>query len=256
MLRAIKNWFKQRIIKQSKVTEEEWQLAFNRLPILKNMSAEERQRLRELCILFMHAKTFEGAQGQDITLHMRLLISLQACLPILNLALSCYDNFVSVIIYPAGFITRRSVTDEYGLVHDEQSHLTGESWQRGPVILAWDEAQTAGEIDGENLVIHEFAHKLDMQNGVANGYPPLHANMHNHDWVNAFTAGYEHFKHHCHGHHLHGINCYGATSPAEFFAVFSEVFFERPDVLRKHYPDIYEQLELYYRQKPLLRLHS
>ena len=256
MLHTIKNWLNQRIIKQSRVSEEEWQQAFNRLPILKNMSAEELLRLRKLSILFMHDKTFEGAQGQTITSQMCLLISLQACLPILNLGLSCYDNFVSIIVYPAGFITRRSVTDEFGLVHDEKSHLTGESWQRGPVILAWDEAQIAGEIDGENLVIHEFAHKLDMQNGVANGYPPLHANMQNHDWVKAFTIGYEHFKNNCHDNHLHGINCYGATSPAEFFAVFSEIFFERPEVLQKHYPDIHHQLVLYYLQDPLLRFNS
>lgn len=122
------------------------------------------------------------------------------------------------------------------------------------MILAWDDSEIAGEVDGKNLVIHEFAHKLDMQNGVANGFPPLHSNMRVNDWVKAFTKGYDHFERKCNGDQLYGISCYAATSPAEFFAVFSEVFFERPAVLKKHYSDIHDLLEQYYRQTPIFRL--
>ena len=151
-------------------------------------------------------------------------------------------------------VTKRSITDENGIVHYEQSNLLGEAWQQGPVILAWDEVETAGNIDGQNLVIHEFAHKLDMLNGVANGFPPLNFAMKRKHWVKAFSEGFEHFKKKCSKEELYEISCYAATSPAEFFAVLSEVFFERPAIINKYYPDIYKQLSLYYRQSPINRL--
>ena len=255
MFTFIKNWLNRRIINSSSMTQDDWDEAFSYLPLLKDFSAAEIKKLKELTILFMHHKSFEGARGLLVTPIMQRVISLQACLPILNLGLERYQNFITIIIYPSGFITSRMVTDKNGVVDNDRVHTTGEAWIRGPVILAWDDAEIAGKIDGHNLVIHEFAHKLDMQNGAANGYPPLHSNMRVNDWVNAFTKGYEHFKHKCHADKLHGISCYGATSPAEFFAVFSEVFFERPAILKKQYPDIHNLLELYYRQTPITRLH-
>lgn len=254
MFTFIKNWLNRRIIQRSNIAPQEWARTFTYLPLLKGLSTDDLHRLKELSILFMHHKTFVGAKGLNVSPIMQRIISLQACLPILNLGLACYDNFITIIIYPSGFITLRSVTDENGVVDNDKSHTTGEAWLRGPVILAWDDSLTAGKIDGENLVIHEFAHKLDIQNGAANGFPPLHANMRIHDWVTAFTNGFEHFKQKCNGDNLYGISCYGTTSPAEFFAVFSETFFERPAILKKHYPDIHNLLEQYYRQSPLLRL--
>jgi Mlc titration factor MtfA (ptsG expression regulator) len=202
----------------------------------------------------MHYKTFEAAQGLLLTQEMILHIALQACLPILHLDLSSYDGWVSVIVYPEQFLPRHRFMDEAGVMHEDASGLEGEAWLRGPVILGWQDAIDAGEIDGHNLVIHEFAHKLDMQNGVANGYPPLHADMVRDEWVEAFSDAFAHFQRHCHGRALHGIDCYAATSPAEFFAVLSEVFFERPELISRHYPRVYQQLCLYYRQGPLLRL--
>lgn len=254
MFNFLHNWYRRRIISRSTITEEEWGDAFNALPLLVGLSNEEQQRLRDLAILFLHDKVFEGAAGLTVTRPMALLIALQACLPILNLGLQSYDGWVSVIVYPAGFAPERETIDEAGVVHRGQSHLSGEAWQRGPVIIAWDDAETAGVIDGHNLVIHEFVHKLDMQNGVANGFPPLHAGMSVKEWVTAFTDGFAHFQHHCEHGRLHGFDCYAATSPAEFFAVFSELFFERPALLRQHYATIYELLCQYYRQDPSLRL--
>lgn len=140
------------------------------------------------------------------------------------------------------------------MTHHVQSNLAGESWLRGPVVLSWDETERAGIIDGSNLVIHEFAHKLDMQNGVANGFPLLHADMVATAWAEAFSAGFEDFTHKCSKGEAMGIDCYGASSPAEYFAVLSEVFFERPDILRQHYAAVYEQLRQYYRQDTLARL--
>ena len=254
MFKLVRNWLNRRIIKRSTITHKEWALAFASLPLLEGLSNDELGRLQKLAILFMHHKVFEGAHGLEVSQHMALIITLQACLPILNLGLAGYDGWVSVIVYPAGFKPERTITDEYGVVHRVASDLSGESWQRGPVVLAWNEVETAGVIDGHNLVVHEFAHKLDMQNGVANGFPPLHAGMNVDEWIKAFTDGFEHFQHECNTGKSNSIDCYGATSPAEFFAVLSEVFFERPALLNHHYSAIYEQLRQYYRQDTLIRL--
>jgi len=254
IFKLIQNWRNRRIIKRSSISPEQWTLAISALPLLEGLSNEELKRLQELVILFLYNKVFEGAHGLQVSQHMALLISLQACLPILNLGMTGYNGWTSVIVYPAGFSPERVVTDEFGVVHHTQSDLSGEAWQRGPVVLAWNEVETAGIIDGQNLVVHEFAHKLDMQNGVANGFPPLHAGMRVDDWIKAFTDGFEHFQYQCETGRSHDINCYGATSPAEFFAVLSEVFFERPAVINHHYSSIYEQLRQYYRQDTMMRL--
>lgn len=251
---SIRHWLKRSIINRNPVSPEEWRQAYAALPLLMGLSDNELQRLRELAILLMHSKSFEGVQGLVLTRPMILHISLQACLPILNLGLTAYDGWVSVIVYPAAFIPRRSYTDEAGVVHEGRSILTGESWQRGPVILAWHDVEEAGAIDGRNVVIHEFAHKLDMLNGVANGFPPLHSGMKVDVWVETFTTAFQDFQQHCHELTYHQIDCYAATSPPEFFAVFSEVFFERPSLLKQYYPAVYEQLCQYYLQDPVTRL--
>lgn len=254
MFDSIRHWFNRRIINRSTITPDEWKRAFAALPLLKGLSEDELQRLKELAILLMHAKSFAGAQGLVLSRPMIMHIALQACLPILNFDLNAYDGWVSVIVYPAAFIPKRSFTDEMGIVHEGRSVLAGEAWQRGPVILGWHDVESAGEIDGHNVVIHEFAHKLDMLNGTANGFPPLHSWMEVEEWVEAFAAAFQDFQQHCHKLDYHQIDCYAATSPPEFFAVFTEVFFERPALLKQHYPAVYEQLRLYYRQDPATRL--
>ena len=249
-----KNRRNDRVIKSSTITQQQWDEAYLSLPLLNGLSVEENKNLKELSILFMHNKTFEGAQGFAITPKVLLTISLQACLPILNLGLDCYKSFSTIIVYPSGFKTNRKVMGENGVVDYDRTHLLGESWLQGPVILSWSDSETAGEIDGSNLVIHEFVHKLDMQNGVANGFPPLHKNMRLNDWVSTFTKAFEYFERKCTGNNFHGIDCYAATSPAEFFSVFSEVFFERPDRIEKYFPEVHILLELYYLQTPIHRL--
>jgi Mlc titration factor MtfA (ptsG expression regulator) len=186
---------------------------------------------------------------------MALIVTLQACLPVLALGLDSYSGWSTIIVYPSGFAPQRVVRDEYGVEHHTQDHLSGEAWQRGPVILAWDKTEYAGYVDGCNLVIHEFAHKLDMQNGVANGFPPMHPDMDRAAWTRAFSTGFEDFQRRCARGEDIGIDHYAASSPAEFFAVLSEIFFERPDLLRRHYGAVFEQMKRYYRQDPLPRLH-
>jgi Mlc titration factor MtfA (ptsG expression regulator) len=254
MFNSIRQWFNRRIINRSTITPEEWQQAFAALPILQGFSDDELQRLKELAILLMHEKSFTGAQGLVLTQSMIMHIALQACLPILNLGISSYSGWATVIVYPAAFIPQRTVTDEAGVVHEERSVLAGEAWQRGPVVLAWHSVESAGEIDGSNVVIHEFAHKLDMLNGVANGFPPLHSGVETEGWVETFSAAFHNFQQQCDRLGYHKIDCYAASSPPEFFAVFTEVFFEQPELLKQHYADVYEQLSLYYKQDPAARL--
>ena len=254
MFDSIRHWLNRRTINRSTITPEEWRQAFAALPLLQGLSEDELQRLKELAILLMHDKSFEGAQGLVLSRPMILHIALQACLPILNLGLNAYDGWATVIVYPAAFIPKRSFTDEMGVVHEGRSVLAGEAWQRGPLILAWHTVESAGELDGSNVVIHEFAHKLDMQNGVANGFPPLHSGMKSEGWVGVFTAAFEDFQKHCDKLNYQKIDCYAATSPPEFFAVFTEVFFEQPELMKQHYPDVYEQLSSYFLQDPAARL--
>lgn len=244
------------IIKNSKITREQWDEAYHQLSFLRGLNVEEKQSLEELCLLFMHHKVFEGAKGFQITPYVMLVISLQACLPILRLGLSCYDNFSTIIVYPYDFITNRQEMDENGVVDHDRTHTLGEAWLRGPVILSWPSSEEGGIEDGSNLVIHEFTHKLDMQNGVANGFPPLHDGVESSDWVREFSKAYDYFQDRCNGDQLHGFDCYAASNPAEFFSVFSEMFFEKPDKVRKYFPEVHNLLELYYRQTPISRLNK
>ena len=255
MFRFIRNWLDRRTIAQSSITPAEWDAAFAALPLLDGLSGNEKTTLRELAILFLQRMSVEGAQGLVITQAMALVVALQACLPVLALGLSSYSGWSTIIVYPGGFAPQRVVRDDDGVEHHIRDHLSGEAWQRGPVVLAWDETEYAGHVDGCNLVIHEFAHKLDMQNGVANGFPPLHADMDRAEWTRAFGTGFDDFQRRCARREDIGIDHYAATSPAEFFAVLSEVFFERPDLLRRHYAAVFEQMKRYYRQDPLARLH-
>ena len=254
MFRFIQNWLDRRTLERSSITSLQWSEVFASLPLLRGLSADEKHGLQKLAILFCHRKEFEGAHGLVVTLPMKLIIALQACLPVLKLGLHRYEGWVSVIVYPSGFAPKRVIRDEYGVEHHVHSNLAGEAWHRGPVILAWDEAEHGGIVDGHNLVIHEFAHKLDMQNGEANGFPPLHTGMDSSAWTEAFSTGFEDLQRKCSAGQDNGIDCYAASSPAEYFAVSSEVFFERPDVLQRHYAAVYEQLRQYYRQDPLTRL--
>ncbi len=253
MIKVIRNWLDRRIVERSAISVAQMEAAIASLPLLAGLSSDERLRLKDLAILFCHRKSFEGAQGLVVNHEMAMVIALQACLPILELGLESYGGWISVIVYPSGFAPEYSFVDEYGVTHHVKSELSGEAWQQGPVLLAWDDALRTSGPDGCNLVIHEFAHKLDMQNGKANGFPPLHPDMNADSWSSIFSRGYDDFANKCHAGVDLGIDCYAAESPAEYFAVMSEVFFEKPKLLQLHYPAVYAQLRLYYRQDPVTR---
>ncbi|TCK18243.1 hypothetical protein DFR30_1518 [Thiogranum longum] len=252
MFKLFKKWRQQQIISRSTVSPASWDKAFQQLPLLDYLSEAERNQLRRLAILLLHEKSFIGAHDLDVSEAMQLLIALQACLPILHLGLDWYSGWTTIIIYPAGFAPKREVVDEFGLVHTVKNELIGEAWQRGPVILSWEDSETAGIVDGHNVVIHEFVHKLDMLNGAADGFPPQHKRAQAEAWPERFSTAYEDFQ----KNPKPGLSRYGATAPAEFLAVLSEVFFEKPEVLYDAYPKVYEALSLFFRQDPIKRARS
>ena len=256
MLRFIREWLDRRVLAQSLISVEEWEQAFAALPVLQPLSEAERHQLRDLATLFLHHKAIDGAQGLEVSRPMSLIIALQACLPILSLGLAHYRGWSSVVVYPSAFVARRVIRDEDGVEHQVRDELLGEAWLQGPVVLAWDESQYAGHIDGCNLVIHEFAHKLDMQNGDANGFPPLHRDMDADDWTRVFSQSFDTFTELCRRGEDIGIDDYAATSPAEFFAVLSEIFFEQPSLLQGRFDDVYRLMKQYYRQDPLARMST
>ena len=206
--------------------------------------------LRELTTWFLHNKSINGVQGLELTLPMRVAVAAQACLLILNLDADCFANWVEVIIYPGAFRVNHTQVDAMGLVHEGPSDLSGESWLRGPVILSWDDVERDSYHyrAGRNVVLHEFAHKLDGLNGVTNGMPPLRRGMSRARWSGDFSKAYAALCQQVSTGKSAFINPYAATSPAEFFAVATEYFFTAPKILQKCCPGVHRQLTLFYKQ--------
>lgn len=249
MLNAWRTWRRQRAASQLEITAAQWQDAEYCLPFLDRLSPDERRRLRELARAFIAEKEWSAAPGLQLTAAIQLSIALQACLPILNLGLDWYRGWVGIVVYPGDFVIPRQVVDESGIVHEYDDPVLGEAWEGGPVLLSW--FPNLDEIGDVSIVIHEFAHKLDMANGAVDGMPALHDDMPREDWTAAFSAAYEDFCRRVDAGEETAIDPYAAEHPSEFFAVASEVFFEAPDLLHDEYPTVYRQLRLFYRQDPL-----
>lgn len=209
------------------------------------------ERLRELAILFLHEKRIEPAGGLELDEAMRLRIAALACLPILELGLDWYEGFVSVVVHPAEFVVpNREEVDEAGVVHSGDDVLSGECWERGPLVLAWADIVESGRGEGFNVVAHEFAHKLDGLDGSMNGQPPLHRGMAPDEWAAVMQAAYDDLCARLDRGQPPWLDEYAAESPAEFFAVCSEMFFDVPDELAAEQPAVYAQLAAFYRQQP------
>jgi Mlc titration factor MtfA (ptsG expression regulator) len=256
LINRLKTWRRSRIIARAPFDWNVWHESLARLPFLDGLSRFELEQLRQSATLFLHQKSIVGAGAIEVDHEMRTLIALQACILILNLDIDYYRGWVEVVVYPDEFVPEHEYTDDAGVVHMSREPSIGECWQQGPVVLSWSQVLPSGRNDGVNVVIHEFAHKLDMLNGDANGFPPLHHNMSRSAWSEAWTGGYEDFCGRAEREDVLEIDPYGAESPAEFFAVMSEAFFLTPRRVLKRYPAIYEQLKLFYRQDPASRLSN
>lgn len=243
-----------RILLRKRIAEPVWMRVVEDVPVIARLTTKERHHLRELASLFLHQKVIVAEGGMELDDYRRALIASQACLLVLNLGLEYYSGWVEVIVYPGAFVVPQQRLDEAGVVHQSNSMLGGEAWGRGPVILSWENIRpqhSTARDHGINVVLHEFAHKLDMLNGSANGMPPLHPSMHPAQWTEDFSHAYQRMLRQVeHGHHGR-IDPYAVESPAEFFAVVTEFFFERPVVLKQELPAVYGQLAEFYQQQPL-----
>lgn len=241
----------QRRLHAAPVDEQAWRVALGTSRYAQLLPIEDQARLHSLAAQFLSGKTFSGAHGLEITAIMRTHIALHACLPVLRLGLEYYRNWRDIVVYPGDFRVMRSHEDEAGVVHEGMEDLCGESLSQGPMVLSWDSMQSETQAPDLDLVIHECAHKLDVLNGEANGFPPLHETMRIADWSRAWKAGFEDFSNRVANDEDTTIDPYAATDPAEFFAVMSETFFTAPRWIQDAYPGIYAQLRSFYRQDTL-----
>lgn len=254
MFFLLRRWRRQRVLARTQLDSTAWAAAVAATPAVAALASDELARLRDLAVLFLHEKALEPAGDLVLDEAMRLRVAALACLPILNLGLDYYRDWYAVVLYPAGFVARHEEIDEAGAVHHVASPLVGEAWSQGPVILSWEDIEQAAVLDGYNVALHEFAHKLDMLAEGANGSPPLHAGMSPRQWREVFSAAYANFCARVDAGEETAIDPYARESPGEFFAVLTEVFFECPHLIDADYPAVYDQLRQFYRQDPISRL--
>lgn len=197
-------------------------------------------------------KRFEGCAGLEVTEEMRVLVTAQASLLLLHRETEYFPRLVAVLIYPGSFRSPREHHDETGVVTEHHEILSGESWDRGTVILAWDEVRRGlrGHGDGYNVVLHEFAHQIDCENGPPDGYPGISRAQARAEWARIMGEAFEALRRDADRGRWTFLDPYGAQDPAEFFAVATESFFESPGDMRREMPALYEQMKRFYCQDP------
>ncbi len=226
-----------------------------RVPMVRRMPADLQLQLKKRIQVFIAEKTFIGCAGLQVTEEMRVVIAAQACLLVLNRSMQHFAHVRQILVYPGSFIIERTVTDSNGLQQAQRQALSGESWEQGQVILSWQDSLEGAAIDddGRNVVLHEFAHQLDQENGAAQGAPPPAAGDKHYDarrWKQVFSQAYAQLQNEVQRGEQGLLNHYGAQSPAEFFAVATEVFFEQAAELAEHDSALYQELRGYYKVDP------
>lgn len=251
-LKRLRGWREARTLKERAIPEPLWQWLLASYPFLCQRSAEDLAELRRLSSLFLGRKEFTGTQGLVIDDHIAVAIAAQACLPVLKLGLDAYDRFVGIVVHPDEVVAQREVMDDDGVVHEYDETLTGEAMEGGPVMLAWADVAAAGESAeiAYNVVIHEFAHVLDMADGVADGVPLLGSADARARWIDVLEEEYEAFCRRVDDGEDTTFDPYGAEAPEEFFAVAAEAFFVAARAMRQEHPALYAQLAGYFGQDP------
>lgn len=246
-------WVKQRRKKiQSQPFPKAWrEILRKNVPYFYSMPADIQLQLKKHVLVFLVEKKFYGFEGIEIDDEIRVTIAAQACLLLMNRPTNYYPKLKSIYVYPVAFIAHHQSQDAAGVVQNRPRVLSGESWELGKVILSWKHSKKAGLVfnDGHNVVIHEFAHQLDQETGAANGAPFLRHKKRNH-WSKVFSEEYETLCRRTEQGKDSLLDSYGATNPAEFFAVASEVFFEQPAALKAEHQALYEQLKGFYHVDP------
>ena len=256
MFHFIQGFFENRRIKKQGFSTAQWEAAIADWPVMQRYQGEQRDALRDMSFRFLARKEIASGSGFHFTEAMCLKLATMACVPILNLGLDWYDHWYSVILYEGDFVPHHPEQSEDGVVHASSSVLSGEAWEQGPVILSWSAICEAGARShhglASNVVIHEMAHKLDMLRDGANGAPPMHPDMQAGEWHAIFSAAWERLNLDYRHHRVLPIDDYALSSPAEFFAVCSETFFEAPAKLHAALPNVYRLMSQFYRQNTLV----
>ena len=253
----ILNWFKKR--RRARILAAPFPESWNEL-IRDNvvhdrcLIREQQQKLRRLVQIFVAEKNWEGCGGLTMTDEIKVTIAAQACLMVVGMDDDLrFDHVLSILVYPTGYVAQGTHASGPGLVLESGQPRLGEAWWRGPVILSWADARAGGrrETPGHNLVLHEFAHQLDMMNGrITDGTPPLKTKDQHDRWVSVLGPEFDRLVENCRRGQRGFIDCYGEKNTAEFFAVNTEAFFERPDALQRHHAEAYNVLRDFYGLDP------
>ena len=229
-----------------------------RVPYYGLLSHDEQTELRKLVRVFLAEKKFEGCGGLEITDEIRVTIAAQACILLLNREHDYYAGLHSVLVYPSSYRAPAQFVDAAGVWHEGHQTRLGEAWLRGAIVLSWDAVRRdSGDFqDGHNVILHEFAHQLDQQDGTFDGAPILEKVSHYGSWARVLMKEYRALGEAADRGQETLIDQYGATNPAEFFAVITEAFFESPKALKEKHPELYAELKQFYHQDPLARLEA
>jgi MtfA peptidase len=242
----------QRIVQRRAISDALWAETLASLPFLARWSAADLDELRRLSSLFLHEKEFAGAGGLEVTDSIALRIAVQACLPVLRFGLAPYRGFVGIVVHPDEVVATREAMDDDGVVHEYDEVLTGEAMEGGPVMLSWTDVREAGASAdwAYNVVIHEFAHVIDMGDGLADGIPPVPDAGARRRWAAVLEPEFGRFCRCVDDGEETTLDPYGASGMDEFFAVAVEAFFVAPQAMRDEHPRLYALFAGYFRQDP------
>jgi len=229
----------------------EWeQIVEENVPLYNRLPDAMKRQLQGLVHIFIAEKTFEGCGGLEITDEIKVTIAAQASMLLLNRKTPYFPKLHTILVYPHTYVA--DIVSSNGAVQiSGRSIRLGESWQNGPVVLAWDSVKggTVNITDGRNVVLHEFSHQLDQEDGIADGAPILEHRARYVTWASILSKEYEALQKKKGGRAV--MNKYGATNPAEFFAVATETFFEKAKQMKKKHPELYDELKDYYKLDPV-----
>jgi Mlc titration factor MtfA (ptsG expression regulator) len=222
------------------------------VPIFHRLPHADRAELLGHVQVFLAEKQFEGCGGLDLTEEIRVTIAAQACVLLLRREVDYFSRLVTILVYPSAYVASATRPIGAGVIREEEEVRLGEAWKAGVVVVSWADVRAAarGRNQGENLVLHEFAHQLDMEDGAADGTPLLDDRRQYERWAEVMGFEFERLQRDAALGRYSVLDTYGAADPAEFFAVATECFFEKSLVLAKRHPELYEVLKSYFRQDP------
>ncbi len=241
-------------LRREPLTPAERAIVEKNVPYVAKLDEADREELEGLVRIFLAEKSFEGCGGLELTEEMEVTIAALACILLLHRETDVYPGVDAILVYPSAYRAPARSSEGGVVIEGEQARL-GESWTRGVVVLAWDHVKSGASqpADGQNVVLHEFAHQLDGEDGSMDGAPDLGARARYTSWAHVLGSEFSELSEKLHAGRRSDIDTYGATNPAEFFAVVTEMFFEKPRAMKRRHPELYDELAAFYRQDPASR---